>query len=580
VPSTRVLLTAALIIVGAPLIWRTIRGMLHGRFAADVVAALAILTAIILGQPIPGLVVVLMLTGGEALERYAEGRASRAVRDLEAAAPRIAHRLGDTVTDVPVDVITAGDRILIRPGEIVPCDGVVTDGRSHLDTSSLTGEPVPVLAVADTVVLSGSINQEGALTIRVTAVAAESQYARIVELVRSAQASKAPIQRAADRAAVWFTPTTLVVCALAWFLSQDPGRILAVLVVATPCPLILATPVAIIGGINRAAKHGIVMRNGGALEALSRVDTLVVDKTGTLTIGRPDVDAVWAVPALGRQELLRLAGAIESHSGHLLARTLTEAALVEVPALPAATGIVESAGRGVSGITDGKSVMVGSPSYISDAYPGAALDLAALDHGTGLQAWVAIDGRGAGIVSYADRLRPGLRQTLADLKGQGIRDIILLSGDSQQNSDAVAREIGLSDARGDLLPEDKVLAVQALQASGRHVLMMGDGTNDAPALSTASVGMALAAHGGGISAEAADVVLLRDDIGLAARALAISTRSMRIARQSIGAGLGLSAVAMGFAAAGFIAPTVGALLQEAIDVAVILNALRSSAEVS
>ena len=579
-PSTRVLLTAALIIVGAPLIWRTIRGMLHGRFAADVVAALAILTAIILGQPIPGLVVVLMLTGGEALERYAEGRASRAVRDLEAAAPRIAHRLGDTVADVPVDEVTAGDRILIRPGEIVPCDGVVTDGRSHLDTSSLTGEPVPVLAVADTVVLSGSINQEGALTIRVTAVAAESQYARIVELVRTAQASKAPIQRAADRAAVWFTPTTLVVCALAWLLSRDPERILAVLVVATPCPLILATPVAIIGGINRAAKHGIVMRNGGALEALSRVDTMVVDKTGTLTIGRPDVDAVWAVPAVGRQELLRLAGAIERHSGHLLARTLTEAALAEVPALPAATGIVESAGRGVSGITDGKSVMVGSPSNISDAYPGAAADLAALDHGTGLQAWVAVDGRGAGIVSYADRLRPGLRQTLADLKGQGIRDIILLSGDSQQNSDAVAGEIGLTDARGDLLPEDKVRAVQALEASGRHVLMVGDGTNDAPALSTASVGMALAAHGGGISAEAADVVLLRDDIGLAARALAISRRSMRIARQSIGAGLALSAVAMGFAAAGSIAPTVGALLQEAIDVAVILNALRSSAEVS
>ena len=579
-PSARVLLTAALIIVGAPLIWRTIRGMLHGRFAADVVAALAILTAIILGQPIPGLVVVLMLTGGEALERYAEGRASRAVRDLEAAAPRIAHRLGDTVADVPVDEVTAGDRILIRPGEIVPCDGVVTDGRSHLDTSSLTGEPVPILAVADTVVLSGSINQEGALTIRVTAVAAESQYARIVELVRSAQASKAPIQLAADRAAVWFTPTTLVVCVLAWFLSQDPERILAVLVVATPCPLILATPVAIIGGINRAARHGIVMRNGGALEALSRVDTMVVDKTGTLTIGRPDVDAVWAVPALGRQGLLRLAGAIERHSGHLLARTLTEAALAEMPALPAATGIVESAGRGVSGIAEGRSVMVGSPSYISDAYPAAAADLAALDHGMGLQAWVAIDGRGAGIVSYADRLRPGLRQTLADVKRQGIRDIILLSGDSQQNSDAVAREIGLTDARGDLLPEDKVRAVQSLEASGRHVLMVGDGTNDAPALSTASVGMALAAHGGGISAEAADVVLLRDDIGLAVHALAISRRSMRIARQSIGAGLGLSAIAMGFAAAGFIAPTVGALLQEAIDVAVILNALRSSMEVS
>ncbi|HEX6991153.1 MAG TPA: heavy metal translocating P-type ATPase [Gemmatimonadales bacterium] len=579
-PSVRVLLTAALIIAGAPLVWRTVRGMLQGRFAADLVASLAIVTAILLGEPIPGLVVVVMLTGGEALERYAEGRASRAVRDLEAAAPRTAHRVTDTVEDVPVEAVRPGDHLLVRPGEIIPCDGVVTDGQSHLDTSSLTGEPVPVLAVAGTVVESGAVNQEGALTMRATAVAAESQYARIVELVRSAQASKAPIQRAADRAAVWFTPATLVVCAVAWLASGDPQRVLAVLVVATPCPLILATPVAIIGGINRAARHGIVMRNGGALEALAQVRTVVLDKTGTITIGKPDVDAIRPAPAQDRADLLRMAGAVESRSGHLLARTLTEAALDEVTVLPEVSAVVESPGRGVSGVVEGRTVAVGSPSFISAQHPGATDQLLAMDHDRGLRAWVAIDGRAAGIVTYADHLRPDIATTLAGLRTSGIERLALLSGDSQENAIAMAAQVGIDDARGDLTPEDKVDAVRALEASGERVLMVGDGTNDAPALSTASVGIALAAHGGGISAEAADVVLLRDDITLVGKALAIGRRSMRIARQGIVVGLGLSIAAMGFAAAGYIGPVAGALLQEAIDVAVILNALRSSMEVS
>jgi heavy metal translocating P-type ATPase len=579
-PSVRVLLTAALIIVGAPLVWRTVRGMLQGRFAADLVASLAIVTAILLGEPIPGLVVVVMLTGGEALERYAEGRASRAVRDLEAAAPRTAHRVAGIVEDVPVEEVRPGDHLLIRPGEIIPCDGVVTEGRSHLDTSSLTGEPVPVLAEAGTAVESGAVNREGALTMRATALAAESQYARVVELVRSAQASKAPIQRAADRAAVWFTPATLVVCAIAWLASGDAQRVLAVLVVATPCPLILATPVAIIGGINRAARHGIVMRNGGALEALAQVRTVVLDKTGTITVGKPDVDAIRPAPAQDRADLLRMAGAVESRSGHLLAQTLTEAALREVSVLPDASAVVESPGRGVSGVVEGRTVAVGSPSFISAQHPGVAEQLLAMDHDRGLRAWVAIDGRAAGIVSYADHLRPDIATTLAGLRASGIKRLALLSGDSQENASAVAAQVGIDDARGDLTPEDKVDAVRALEASGERVLMVGDGTNDAPALSTASVGIALAAHGGGISAEAADVVLLRDDITLVGRALAIGRRSMRIARQSIVVGLGLSIAAMGFAAAGYIAPVAGALLQEAIDIAVILNALRSSMEVS
>ncbi|HET8632561.1 MAG TPA: heavy metal translocating P-type ATPase [Gemmatimonadales bacterium] len=578
-PSARFLLTAALLLLGAPIVWRTLRGLLRGQFAADVVASLAIITAVLLGEPIPGLVVVLMQTGGEALERYAEGRASRAVRALEDAAPRVAHRIADEITDVPVGEIEPGELVLVRPGEIIPCDGVVEDGRSHLDTSSLTGEPVPRLAEVGTVVASGAINQEGALTIRVTAPAEESQYARIVELVRSAQASKAPIQRIADKVAIWFTPATLAVAGLAWLGSGEVARVLAVLVVATPCPLILATPVAIIGGINRGARHGIVMRSGGALEALARVDTVVFDKTGTLTIGRPDVSGVTVAVGVDRRELLRLAGAVESHSGHLLARSLTEAALRDVPTLPPASAIVESPGRGVAGSVEGRQVVVGSPAYVLEQFPRVADELGTLD-GSGLRAWVAADGRGLGVVSYADHLRPGLQETFAGLRALGLGRMVLLSGDSQANADAVAQMIGVQDVRGDLRPEEKVIAVRELEAAGRRVLMVGDGTNDAPALSTATVGIALAAHGGGISAEAADVVLLRDDIGLARRAVSIGRRTMRIARQSIYVGLGLSMVAMAFAALGLIQPVAGALLQETIDVAVILNALRSSVEVS
>jgi heavy metal translocating P-type ATPase len=578
-PSARFLLTAALVLIGAPIVWRTVRGLLRGQFAADVVASLAIITAVLLGEPIPGLVVVLMQMGGEALERYAEGRASRAVRALEDAAPRVAHRVAGDITDVPVGEIQPGERILVRPGEIVPCDGVVEGGRSHLDTSSLTGEPVPRLAEPGTLVESGAINQEGALTVRVTALAEESQYARIVELVRSAQASKAPLQRIADKVAIWFTPATLVVAGLAWLGSGEVARVLAVLVVATPCPLILATPVAIIGGINRGARQGIVMRSGGALEALARVDTVVFDKTGTLTIGRPDVSGVTVASGVECSELLRLAGAVERHSGHLLARSLTDAALREVPELPPASGIVESPGRGVAGSVEGREVVVGSPAYVLERFPQAADDLGALD-GVGLRAWVAADGRGLGVVSYADQLRPGLVDAFSELRALGFEHMVLLSGDSQANADPVADTIGVQDVRGDLRPEDKVAAVQELEAAGRHVLMVGDGTNDAPALSTATVGVALAAHGGGISAEAADVVLLRDDIGLARQAVSIGRRTMRIARQSIYVGLGLSLGAMAFAALGLIQPIAGALLQEGIDVAVILNALRSSMEVS
>ena len=574
-------LLAALLVLGAPVIFRTLRGLVQGRFAADVVAMLAIAVAMVLREPVAGLVIVLMQTGGELLERYAEGRASAAVRELEAAAPRIAHRVGtggpQDITDLASELVVVGDRVLIRPGEMVPADGVVDEGQSLLDTSRITGEPLPQRVAPGAAVRSGVVNVESPFVIRVTAPASESLYARIVELVRTAQAEKSPIQRTADRWAIWFTPVTLAACAIAWWLSGDPARVLAVLVVATPCPLLLATPVAIIGGINRAARRQIVVRNGTALELLARVDTAVFDKTGTVTLGRPVVEGVAAARAGGEDDVLRLAGAVELGSGHLLARSVVEAAATRGLSLPTVTQVVEAPGQGVTGIVEGREISVGALSYIGRRHPGAIAGLHAIPlEAAGLRAYITADGAPLGVIAFADRMREGLPEFFARLAPLGLTRTLLLSGDHQANVAPIAAALGISDARGDLLPEQKVEVVRALEREGRYVLMVGDGTNDAPALSAATVGVALAAHGGGISAEAAGVVLLADDVTRVEDAVRIGQRTVAIARQSIIAGLLLSGVAMVVAALGFIPPTAGALLQEGIDVAVILNALRAA----
>jgi heavy metal translocating P-type ATPase len=455
----------------------------------------------------------------------------------------------------------------------------VLAGRSHVDVSRLTGEPLPVSAAPGVALRSGSLNLESPLTLRATAPARESQYARIVELVRSAQASKSPIQRLADRYAVWFTPLTLAVCGLAWAGSGDPVRALAVLVVATPCPLILATPVAIIGGINQAARQGIVFRHGTALEQLGGVRTAIFDKTGTLTIGRPEVSRLLVADGLDEAELLRLVAGLEHGSGHLLGRMVVQAATARGIRLPGARDVVEAPGQGITGIVDGLRVTVGAWSYVVDREPQAEPGLGALlaaEPASALRAVVAVDGEGVGVVEYADRVRPGLAELFRRLHALGIRRTILLSGDSQANATAVAAEVGIDEAHGELLPEAKVAVVHRLVKSGEPVVMTGDGTNDAPALSTATVGVALASGGGGITAEAADAVILADDPGRLADAIAISRRTLRLARESIWVGLGLSAGAMVVAGLGHIPPTIGALLQEAIDVAVILNALRAA----
>ncbi|MDQ8154988.1 MAG: heavy metal translocating P-type ATPase [Gemmatimonadota bacterium] len=570
---------AVLVAAGVPVVVRTVRGLLRGNFAADVVATLSILGAVLLGQPIAGLVIVLMQTGGEWLEHYAEGRASNAVRALEEAAPRTAHRqrADGQHDDIEVSEIRAGDLLLVRPGEMLPADGVVESGRSHLDVSRLTGEAPPEMVQHGSDVRSGAVNLEGAIVLRATRPASESLYARIVELVRTAQSEKSPIQRLADQYAIWFTPLTIVVCAIAWFVTHDALRVLAVLVVATPCPLLLATPVAIIGGINRCARQQVIVRSGGALERLASVDTAVFDKTGTLTVGRPEVVAVDALDGWTEVEVLRLAAAVEVGSGHHLARSTVDAAVRRGITPPTPSNVTDAPGLGVRGTVEGRDVAVGASAWLTTLFPAEHAAIAAA-RGAGLRGVVAVDGQIAGAIEYADQAREGLHGFFEQLRRMGLRHLVLLSGDHQANVEGIARAVGITDARGDLLPQQKVDAVKEMMHAGRRVVMVGDGTNDAPALSAATAGIALAAHGGGIAAEAADAVILCDDITRVADAIRFGRRAVAIARQSIFVGLGLSGLAMVAAAFGYFSPTTGAMLQEAIDVAVILNAVRASGE--
>lgn len=569
----------ALVGAGFPLVWRTVVAARRGNYATDVVASLSIITAAIIGQPLAGLVIVLMQTGGEALERFAERRASAAVRELEQAAPRIAHLINATrgLIDVPVGELEVGDVFLVRPGEMVPCDGIVLGGTSEIDASQLTGEAIPIPAHEGTRVMSGSLNAHGVLSIRASARAAESQYSRIVELVREAQATKSPMQRVADRYAVWFTPVTLLVCALTFIMTRSWTNVLSVLVVATPCPLILATPVAIIGGINRAARQKIVVRHGAAIEMLSRATLAVFDKTGTLTVGKPAVKRVIALRGFTEPEVLRNAGAVEHGSSHLLARVVAEEAERRFGQLPKSAHHREWPGEGLTGTVEDVEVVVGSRVFVA-RLTASSLDAfdAAEPSEDGLRAYVLIGGEPAGIIEYADALRPELPAFFATLRRLGLSRTVLLSGDRTANAKSVGRAAGIKEIHGELLPVDKATIVSRFRARGEVVMMVGDGTNDAPALSAADVGVALAGHGGGVTSEAADVVILVDDLARVGEAVTISRRTMRLTRQSIVSGLFLSGFAMVFAAYGFIPPTQGALIQEAIDVAVIMNALRAS----
>jgi len=609
-------LLAVALLGGVPLLWETLRQLFHREFGVDVIAILAIGGSIFLGQYLAGALVVLMMSGGGALEAFALRRARSSLSALAERAPRSAHIWrGEELINIPADQVEVDMVIVVKPGELVPVDGIVTSGSSSVSEADLTGEPVPVRKAPGMLILSGSVNLDGVLEIRASKRSAESKYAQIVRLVEEAQTQKAPIHRLADRYSVWFTLAAVSLAGLAWAISGDSVYALAVMVCASPCPLILATPIAIMSGIDLAARNGIIAKSGGAIEQLGEVDVAVFDKTGTLTLGTPRVTAIVRVeeekpatttgdndgngvshlhPDDDEGTLLRLAASVEQLSTHILSRAVVEAAQERGLCLSSAEDFEEVFGKGVRGRVpllaedrrgtwpgpgNDVEVAVGNRTFMKHlGIPVPASLLAERERRVEkgqICSFLAVEKHVEGLLVLEDIPRAELSRLSSDLRAAGIKETILLTGDSE----VVAQQIG-KIARVDrvisrCLPEDKVRIVKELEQQGHRVLMVGDGINDAPALATATVGMALGTQGLTAAASASDTVLLSTDILRVVRAVRLGRRVMRVAVQGIWVGMGLSAIAMLFAAFGFISPAAGALIQEAFDVIVILNALRA-----
>ncbi len=575
-----------LIIGGLPIAFQTLRGMLKGRFASDIVAMLAILTAIIMNEAFAGAVVVLMQSGGEALEKYGLRRASSSLEALLARAPRFAFRKHqDTLEWIDVKEVKVGDTLMVRPGDLIPVDGIIMSGEAEIDESMLTGEPLARSKQTGDSVFSGSIDVNGAFEMRANKTSAESQYQKIVDLVTKAQEGKAPIERLADRYAIFFTPLTLLMSLLGFLITQEPTTILAVLVVATPCPLILATPLAILCGINRAAKTSIIVKGGAALEQVGSIKAAVFDKTGTITFGTPFVEEIIPLTCLSQipgvthisqEELLTVAAALEQLSVHSIAKAVVEKA--NTP-LPIPTNFMETPGSGVEGNLGSKHYTIGSHAFLTkkltaNCFKHCEQAIKTYEKRGKLLIFIAENELCIGILLISDQIRPNVPSLIQDLKALGVQEVVMLTGDNTQNAASIARQAGIETVKADLLPEQKVEVIRSLEITHHPTAMIGDGINDAPALASATVGVAMGAHGSPISAEAADIVFLADDLAKLKEILLISKRTIHIAKESILIGIGLSFALMCIAAFGLIEPAIGALLQEVIDVAVILNALR------
>ncbi len=551
-----------------------VQSLRRGEVGLDIVAALSMSAALGFGEALAAAVVALMYSGGTFLEAFAEARARREMHALLSHVPRAALlRQNGTLREVALEAVAVGDVLMIRQGDVVPVDGTVEAGQAVLDQSALTGEAMPLRHDAGDPVMSGAVNAGAAFTLTATRVAADSTYAGIVRLVEAAQAAKAPMSRLADRYSLGFLALTVLIAGVAWWLTGDPIRAVAVLVVATPCPLILAVPVALVAGLSRAARFGVLIKGAGALETMARVKVLILDKTGTLTEGRPKLVSVLPENGFSDDEVLRLAGGLDQVSKHPIAQAVVAEARARglVLALPEAAQ--EVPGEGVTGRIEGRLAAVGGAGFVLRHVGGDGGDGGA--GGTGeVTVALAVDGRLAGHLVFADPLRADTALLLAALRARGLRRIVLATGDRAEVARAVTAGLGFDAIETEMTPEQKVRLVLSERAHG-PVMMVGDGVNDAPALAAADLGVAMGARGAAASAEAADVVLLVDRLDRVLPGIVVAQGARAIALQSVVAGIGLSVAGMIAAAFGLISPVEGALLQEVIDVAVILNALRA-----
>ncbi|HKT56521.1 MAG TPA: heavy metal translocating P-type ATPase [Microbacterium sp.] len=571
---------ATLVWVAAVVVWtvaRMVRDVIRGHVGLDILAVMAMVATLAVGEDIAALIIVLMLSGGEALEEFAAHRAKRDLRALLDRSPRTAHVVlhpgdmhSEAVVDVPVEDVVIGDVLLVRPSEVVPVDGALLTGDASFDESSLTGESLPVERTAGDEVLSGSVNGERAVRIRAVRRSTDSQFQQIVALVHAAEQSRAPVVRLADRFAIPFTLVSVVLAGIAWMLSGDPVRLAEVLVLATPCPLLIAAPVAFLGGLSRAAKDGVIMKGGAVIEQLARVRVAAFDKTGTLTRGAPVLIEIRPERGFQADEVLRLAASAEQYSSHTLAAGIRQAAMDRGLILGRSEDAGEIATNGVTATVEGRAVAVGKPAYVAMLAP----ELRRVELAPGqAAAYVAVDKRFAGALVLADAPRPESAAVVSWLRDHGVERIVMLTGDARPTAESIGAVVGISEVQPELLPGEKVHLAAALRP--RPLMMVGDGVNDAPVLAASDIGIAMGARGATAAGDAADVVILVDSLRPLVDAIAIGRRTVRIALTAIWIGITLSIGLMLVAMTGLIPAVAGALIQELVDLATILYALRA-----
>ncbi|WP_288635883.1 heavy metal translocating P-type ATPase [uncultured Limosilactobacillus sp.] len=564
----QIIVTIAGAIVALTMLVGMVKTLRSGKYGVDLLAILAVVATLAVGEYWAAMVILVMLTGGDALEDYAANKANTELKALLDNSPRFAHVVTpDGSKDVPVNDVPVSAKIIVKPGELVPIDGLIIKGTGEFDESSLTGEARPVAKTVGDTIMSGSINGDEAITLTVTKLAKDSQYQQLVKLVQEAEQTPAHFVRLADRYAVPFTVVAILISLFAWWLSKDPRRFAEVLVVASPCPLILAAPVAMVSGMSRASRNGIVVKTGSVLEKLAGARTGAFDKTGTITNGHLTVAQILPAGTITKERLLHLAASAEQDSSHILARSLLAYASQHNISLAAVSGLTEETGKGITAMIEDHQVKVGKRQFVAPQNQQAALDTTAI--------YVSVDGNYYGAIAFTDHVRPEAAQTMAKLKAAGVTNLIMLTGDQRAIAQQVAKAVGISTVKADLLPQDKIAALQSIPQSEHPVFMVGDGVNDAPSLATADVGIAMGAHGSTAASETADVVILKDDLAKVAKAVTISQDTLRIAKQAVLIGIAICTVLMLIASTGVIPAFVGAMLQEVIDTVSILWALKA-----